>query len=72
MNTAKNPYGLRQRSHGFYVLATRITGLPIATHWTGSEDTARKHVQRQGHYGVRFARAETVTLQLAAIGKAGA
>ena len=57
-----NPYGLRQRSNGYYVLVSRADGTRIATHWTANEDRAREHVRRQGHYGVRFASAERVEL----------
>ena len=59
---AKNPYRLRQRGHGFYVLVSEVDGSRTATHWTASEDRAREHVRRRGNYGVRFARAESVQL----------
>ena len=60
-----NPYGLRQRSHGFYVLVSEFDGSRTATHWTASEDRAREHVSRRGHYGVRFAHA--LNIQLAGV-----
>ena len=54
----ENPYGLRQRPSGFYVLVSQASGNRIATYWTAKEERARQHVRRQGHYGVRFSRAE--------------
>lgn len=57
-----NPYGLRSRSTGFYVLVSQVDGSRVATHWTAKESRAKEHVRRQGHYGVRFARAENVKL----------
>lgn len=57
-----NPYGLRQRSHGFYVLVSEFDGSRTATHWTASEDRAREHVSRKGRYGVRFAHAMNIQL----------
>jgi len=59
---AKNPYGLRPRQTGFYVLVWHCDGTRTATRWTSKEGVARDCVSRQGHYGVRMARAESVEL----------
>ena len=58
-----NPYGLRKRTNGFYVVVSRVDGTRIATHWTASEKRARGHVHRQGHYGVRMLGASRVQLE---------
>lgn len=58
-----NPYGLRQRDSGFYVVVSQVDGTRVATHWTASEDRARGHVHRQGHYGVRMVSAGRVQLE---------
>jgi hypothetical protein len=58
----QNPYGLRERTTGFYVVVSQVDGTRVATHWTSKEERAREHVRRQGHYGVRMAKAENVEL----------